>query len=138
MLTFTESSDYVRTTRTEVPLAGYRRWYPKGSHWYCDTGEATIPVNALTGEVWADFLYENRSDIRDPVGLWTVEDDGRRIGLNSRTMNAAEKYYNWDGQFKGDGDYGRQIEVKVGRQTDWIVVFYPNSIGTERLGWQLS
>ncbi|MCP3991726.1 MAG: hypothetical protein GY724_21820 [Actinomycetia bacterium] len=45
--------------------------------------------------------------------------------------------YNWEGVFSGDGAYGRHIEVEVGATTEWIVVSYTHSIGTDRLGWQI-
>ncbi len=139
VLTFTESFEYVRRTSTVKPLAGYLRWYPPGTHWYCDTGPATRPVNPLTGGLWADYYLANRSPADDPVAVWTMEAVGHHhVTLVDETLATNSTDYNWDGAFNGDGKYGQYIEVKAGADTDWIVVFYPNSIGPERLGWQLT
>ncbi len=139
VLTFTESFEYVRRTSTVKPLAGYLRWYPSGTHWYCGTGPATRPVNPLTGALWADYYLANRSPADDPVAVWTMEAVGHHhVTLVDETLRQNSTDYNWDGAFNGDGDYGRYIEVKAGNTTDWIVVFYPNSIGAQRLGWQLT
>lgn len=139
VLTFTESFEYVRRTSTVKPLAGYLRWYPPGTHWYCGTGPATRPVNPLTGALWADYYLANRSPVDDPVAVWTMEAVGHHhVTLVDETLQRNSTDYNWDGAFNGDGDYGRYVEVKAGATTDWIVVFYPSSIGPERLGWQLT
>lgn len=139
MLTVTESYDYVVRTGTVKPLAGYLRWYPGGTHWYCDIGSATVGVRPLTGDVWADYYFKNRGDGADDIALWTLDDDrSQAVRMNSATLSAGFTDYNWDGVFIGDGDYGRFIDVQTGATTDWIVVFYPRSIGEDRLGWQLS
>jgi hypothetical protein len=139
VLTFTESRQYVDATDTAVPLAGYLRWYPKGTHWYCDIGSRTVDTLPVTGGVGADFYFRNRAEEPDHVGLWTLEDgEERHITMNDTLLQAGFTDYNWDGQFSGDGEYGDAIEVQAGSTTDWIVVFYPDSIGPERLGWQLS
>lgn len=139
MITLTESRDFVTKTETAVPLAGYRRWFPKGTHWYCDTGPKTTVVNDLVGTVWADYYFLNRSDRAEKIALWTRNGDGQRnVTMVAATLQAGFTDYNWDGVFSGNGDYGRQIEVQAGSSTDWIVVFYPHSIGVDRLGWQIS
>ncbi len=140
MLTITESYDFVTATGTVKPLAGYLRWYPPGTHWYCDIGSATVEVTELRGDsVWGDYYFHNRSDVDDPVTLWTLDANGNTEALMNRaTYPPGFTDYNWDGVFRGDGDYGRYIQVQAGSRTDWIVVFYPRSIGEDRLGWQLA
>lgn len=139
VLTFTESFEYVRRTSTVKPLAGYLRWYPPGTHWYCGTGPTTQPVNPLTGALWADYYLANRSPADDAVAVWTMEAVGHHhVTLVDETLPRNSTDYNWDGAFNGDGDYGRYIDVRAGTDTDWIVVFYPHSVGPERLGWQLT
>ena len=138
-LTLTESYDYVVRTGTVKPLSGYLRWYPDGTHWYCDIGAATVQVRPLLGDVWADYYFKNRGDEADEISLWTLEDDrSLAVRMNSATLSAGFTDYNWDGVFVGDGDYGSFIDVETGATSDWIVVFYPRSIGEDRLGWQLS
>ena len=139
MLTLTESYEYVLSTNTATPLAGYLKVYPKGTHWYCSTGSATVSVNDLVNEVWADYYFNNRGAFDDPISLWTLYgDQTRAVNMSTATLPAGYSDYNWDGVFRGDGDYGRLIEVRTGNQTDWIVVFYPRSIGEDRLGWELA
>jgi hypothetical protein len=139
MLTFVESQELVAKTGTAVPLAGFLRWYPAGTHWYCDIGSKTVPTQPLAGDVWADFVFINNGDVEDQFGLWTHETEGERsVTMAAGTLPAGFTNYNWDGEFTGDGDYGRFIEVQAGRSTAWTVVFYPIAIGPDRLGWQLT
>lgn len=139
MLTFSESHEFVVRSRTAKPLAGYLRWYPKGTHWYCDVGQGTTPIHALTGEVWADYYIHNRGESDDPIKIWTLTAPGQRqVTMVDETLQPGFSDYNWDGAFSGDGDYGRYLEVEAGSTSDWIVVFYPHSLGPERLGWQVA
>ena len=137
-LAFTESWEFVAKTQTTMPLAGYLRWYPEGTHWYCDIGSVTQTVQPLTGEVWADYYFSNRSAQSSVVELWTLEADGRRnVLMTSGALQANFTDYNWDGKFNGDGNYGHSIEVRTGADTNWVVVFYPRTLGPDRLGWQI-
>ncbi|MEL7156811.1 MAG: DUF4214 domain-containing protein [Actinomycetota bacterium] len=138
-LAFTESWEYVAKTQTAMPLAGYLRWYPEGTHWYCDIGSVTRTVRPLTGEVWADYYFSNRGDHASGVELWTLEADGRRnVRMTSGMLQANYTDYNWDGHFNGDGSYGHSIDVRAGANTNWVVVFYPRTLGPDRLGWQIN
>jgi hypothetical protein len=138
-LTLTESYDYVQKTQTVPPLAGYLRWYPKGTHWYCDIGSVTARVNPLEGDVWADRFVQNRSDADQAVTIWTLDEDRRQeVNMMTATLPSGFAEYKWDGVFSGDGDYGTFLDVQAGPTTDWIVVFYPRSLGADRLGWQLT
>ncbi|MEM7338382.1 MAG: DUF4214 domain-containing protein [Actinomycetota bacterium] len=143
MLAFTESREYVAKTNTQKPLAGYLRWYPKGTHWYCSVGTTTVPVGPLTGtgasnEVWADYYFQNNGAQGDALELWTLEGNNlRNVRMASMPLQQGFTEYNWDGVFTGDGNYGHSIEVRAGAATSWIVVFYPTSIGPDRLGWEL-
>ncbi len=138
-LAFTESWEYVSATQTMMPLAGYLRWYPEGTHWYCDVGSVTRTVTPLTGDVWADYYFSNRGDAATTIELWTLESDGRRnVPMVAGTLQGNFTDYNWDGRFSGDGSYGHSIEVRTGNQTNWVVVFYPRTLGPDRLGWQIA
>lgn len=139
VLAFTESREWVARTGTTVPLAGYLRWYPKGSHWYCDVGTVTRTVEPLVGtEVWADYHLHNRGAATDHIEVWTLEgDNSPNVPMVRTDLAPGFTEYDWDGVFSGDGDYGRGIQVQAGPTTTWIVVFYPRSLGPERLGWQL-
>ncbi|MEM8924742.1 MAG: DUF4214 domain-containing protein [Actinomycetota bacterium] len=137
-LAFTESWEYVDKTNTSMPLAGYLRWYPQGTHWYCNIGSVRQTVTPLTGEVWADYYFRNRGDRATNVGLWTVEANGNRhVEMMAGRLDADFTDYNWDGFFSGDGSYGHSIDVVAGDRTDWVVVFYPHTLGPDRLGWQI-
>ncbi len=137
-LTLTESYDFVQKTETHPPLSGYLRWYPKGTHWYCDIGTVTTRINPLVGDVWADRYVRNRAAGDQTVTMWTLDTNRHReVEMLTATYPSGFAEYKWDGVFTGDGDYGTFLEVQAGSTTDWIVVFYPRSIGTDRIGWQL-
>lgn len=138
-LALTESYDYVQKTETYPPLAGYLRWYPKNTHWYCDIGSVTARINPLVGDVRADHYVQNRSQEAQPITIWTLNGErALEVKMMNTTLPGGFTEYNWDGVFSGDGDYGSFLAVEAGPTTDWIVVFYPRSIGTDRLGWQLT
>ena len=139
MLTFTESKAYVGRTSTAKPLAGYLRWYPKGTQWFCGRGGDTVPTQPLAGRLWADYFAENRGQTPDRVRLWTLEGIGHRhLEMADENLDPGASVYNPDGAFSGDGEYGRYLEVEAGAGTDWIVVFYPRSMGAVRSGWSLT
>jgi hypothetical protein len=139
MLLFSESDAHAAATSTLRPMAGYGHWYPDGAHWYCGRGTQTIRVNPLEGEVWADYFIDNRSRRNDDVEIWTHEALGRRhLRIVAHTLPPAGSDYDPDGSFTGDGSYGRYLEVVAGTSTEWLVVFYPRSIGSDRPGWQLA
>lgn len=139
MLALTETYDYVTETSTKVPLAGYLRWYPRTTHWYCGRGPATVPVTPLIGDVRADFYLHNSGDEIDVINLSTAHVIGQPdVVMSSGALQPGFTEYDWDGVFRGSGDYGQYIEVEAGDETEWIVVFYPRSIGIGRLGWELT
>jgi hypothetical protein len=45
MLSFSESQEFVGLTDTMTPLAGYLRWFPRGTFWACGSGNETFPLN---------------------------------------------------------------------------------------------
>ncbi len=143
MLAFSESEEFVRRTNTRIPMAGYLRWYPEGTHWYCGTGPIQLlSVIPLAGEpLLADYLVRNNNQAAgaraEAFGLYTVENGVRNVTMAEGTIAPGATDYRWDGAFAGDGFYGTDISMNVGPNTSWIVVFYPRSIGRDRLGWRL-
>ncbi len=139
MLTFTESAEFVRLTQTARPLAGYSRWYPDGVHWYCGTGSGRFPIQPLVGqEVSSDFIFVNSGVQPSLTELWVLEANlTRNVQMTSGPIPPNFSYFNWDGLFNGDGNYGEHLDVKASDSTRWIVVFYPASIGDKRSGWDL-
>ncbi len=140
MLALTESESFVRRTGTTAPLAGYLRWYPSGTHWYCGDGSLNGLVTApLTGEtLHADYMFRNDNSADANFGVYTLDNGARNVALAEGTLPGLMTTYRWDGSFSGDGSYGSSIDVVVENDTSWIVVFYPESIGESRLGWQIS
>jgi hypothetical protein len=143
MVAFSESEEFVRRTNTRIPMAGYLRWYPEGTHWYCGTGPIQLlSVIPLAGEpLFADYLVRNNNQASgaraEAFGLYTVENGVRNVTMAEGAIDPGATDYRWDGAFAGDGFYGTDISMNVGPNTSWIVVFYPRSIGRDRLGWRL-
>lgn len=144
MVAFSESEEFVRHTNTRIPMAGYLRRYPEGAHWYCGTGPVgLLSVLPLTGEpLFADYMVRNNNQAAgartEAFGLYTVENGLRNVTMAEGTIASGATDYRWDGAFSGDGFYGTDISVNVGPNTSWVVVFYPRSIGRDRLGWRLA
>ena len=139
MLTLTESVDYVQATATAVPLAGYLRWYPQGTHWYCGSGTQRVSTLPLEGSLHADLYFTNTGESSDRIRLWTAAAIGHRdVEMYDMTLDPGATVYDWGGTFSGSGSYGNYIDVEAQGTTEWIVVFYPESIGAGRFGWQLA
>ena len=139
MLAFSESEEFVQRTDTDVPLSGFLRWYPEGVHWYCGTGpRATLGIRPLNeASLYADFIFANRGSGQSVVGLQTLLNGAINVTMAQGSLPAGFSEYKWDGLFGGDGDYGSALRIDAGQNMSWIVVFYPRSIGVERLGWRL-
>lgn len=140
MIAFSESEDFVRRTATTIPLAGFLRWYPSGAHWYCGVGPApNLSIRPLTNEVlYADFMFHNGGHETSPIELHTAIDSDRHVTMTEGELLPGFTVYRWDGRFSGGDNYGTNIQVEAGANVGWTVVFYPRSIGSRRLGWQIS
>ncbi len=139
MMAFSESEEFVRRTGTATPLAGFLRWYPEGVHWYCGVGPRTsLTIKPLTeATLYADLLFQNGAGTQAPIGLITLIDGLPHVTITDGSLPPGFSDYKWGGLFGGDGGYGTALAVQVGPNTSWITVFYPASIGEQRLGWQL-
>lgn len=139
MIAFTESEEFVRRTGTATPLAGYLRWYPEGVHWYCGVGpRAALDIKPLEEpRLYADFMFYNVGQDTSPVGLQTLLDGHPHVTIGQGSLPPGFSDYKWGGLFGGDGNYGTALAIDAGPSTSWIAVFYPSSIGDQRLGWQL-
>lgn len=139
MLAFSESEEFIRRTGTSVPLSGYLRWYPRGTHWYCGIGsrEELMIKPLVEPTLYADYLFTNRGSDPARLGLQTVLGGVAHITINDGSLPAGYTSYAWGGAFTGDGDYGTAIDLLAGDDTTWVVVFYGAPIGEQRLGWQI-
>ena len=139
MLSVTESREFVATTQTSVPLAGYDRWYPEGTYWYCGQGSSRFSIQPLSGKrVSSDFIFVNTGVEPSFTELWVLESNfNQNVQMTSGIVPPNFSDYNWDGAFTGDGDYGDNLDLQTNDATRWIIVFYPTSIGEDRPGWEL-
>lgn len=135
----TESQQAVEFSRTATPMAGFLRQYPLGTHWYCGTGPRDdLPIKPLTeATVYADYMFHNGGDSVSRAGFKTVVGTTTHLELASGTLPVGVTNYRWNGLFEGDGNYGTALDVEAGPDTWWVMVFYPESIGEGRLGWQI-
>ncbi|MGH1489104.1 MAG: DUF4214 domain-containing protein [Acidimicrobiales bacterium] len=139
MLAFSESEEFIRRSGTTTPLAGFLRWYPEGSHWYCGVGPRnSLGIKPLEDPtVYADFMFINTGDSQSPVGITTVLNGSPHLEVSRGSLPPGFSDYKWGGQFGGDGNYGSALSISAGARTSWVVVFYPSSVGDQRLGWQI-
>lgn len=138
VVTLTESERAVDVSRTEVPMSGFLRTYPAGTHWYCGVGPVNdLPVRTLTGStLYADQMFHNGGSVAELTYLRTVTDDAS-VRMTDMTLPAGATSYRWDGHFHSEAGFGSALDIRTGPQTWWAVVFYPEPIGAGRLGWQL-
>ncbi|MEM7272613.1 MAG: DUF4214 domain-containing protein [Actinomycetota bacterium] len=139
VVALTESERAVTLSRTTPPMAGYLRTYPAGTHWYCGVGPVNdLPIEPLLDTtLYADHMFHNGGSIAARAGLRTVVGSESYLEMASATLPPGVTSYRWNGMFDGDGGYGSALDVEAGRDTWWVVVFYPTSIGDGRLGWQI-
>jgi hypothetical protein len=135
----TESEHFVTATGTTKPLSGYLRWYPPGTHWYCGSGpRSALSIKPLVGQiVFADRLVKNEGLTSAEFEIATVEGGMRNAVIAGGSLPPGAADYLWSGSFSGDGFYGSALQILAPASTRWAVVFYPRSIGTTRLGWQI-
>lgn len=139
MLAFSESEEFVRRSGTTPPMAGFLRWYPEGSHWYCGVGPRTeLDIKPLAdANLYADFMFINSGVDQSPTGLSTLLNGVGHLTVSKGSLPPGFSDYKWGGQFNGDGNYGTALSVSAGPRTSWVVMFYPSAIGDQRLGWQI-
>ena len=138
-LALTESEHYVQLTNTSIPLSGYLRWYPPGTHWYCGSGpRSAVSVRPLTGQVLlVDRLVRNEGAGASQFEIATIEGGFQNAVLGSGVLPGRSADYMWAGVLSGDGFYGSALQIIAPETTRWAVVFYPRTIGRNRLGWQI-
>ncbi len=136
----TETEHYVSLTDTARPLSGYLRWYPPGTHWYCGSGpRSAVSVKPLQGAVvFVDRLVENGEPEQAAFQIITIENGMGNATLASGVLPARASDFMWSGVLSGDGFYGSALQISATESTRWVVVFYPQSIGNSRLGWQIA
>lgn len=135
LLSFTESKQYVEKTQTEIPLAGYGKWYPKGTHWYCGNGKATLTTQNLTTNTFSDIFLTNRSESNYSVYKMYTESKNSSHLLFDDLLPSGYSTYHWDYHIKSNLNLENTIQIRTTNSTDWIIIFYSNSLGTKRNGW---
>jgi len=139
MIAFSEAEEFVRRTDTETPLAGYLRWYPPGTHWYCGVGARdNLRIKPLADDtIYADYVFFNGGDTDSPTAMRTVREGLPHLTVTDGSLPPGFTNYKWGGVFDGSGNYGSALDIEAGKNTSWIAVFYPSLIGEQRLGWQI-
>jgi hypothetical protein len=139
VVAITETRRAVEVSRTTLPMAGFLRHYPLGTHWYCGVGPMDdLPIKPLTDPaVYADYMFHNGGTSVGQAGFKTVVGGQTYLTMASGQLPPGVTNYRWNGQFNGDGNYGSALDVEAGPSTWWVMVFYPSSIGEGRLGWEI-
>lgn len=74
MLSFSESEEFVESTNTIVPVAGFLRWFPRGSTWDCGTGSGRVSVDGSAQ--FADLTVRNSGSSTEMARVLVVGHDG--------------------------------------------------------------
>ncbi len=136
-LSLSESREHVVRTNTATPLAGYYRWYPKGVRWYCGTGTTVTSIIPVANITYVDYFAKNAGQLDTTIQLATFSGSTLMSPIGSATIGTGFTLYNWDYHLHSGDSLADTLNVSANSSTRWAVVFYPESIGSHRLGWQI-
>lgn len=134
MLLFSESKEYVVTTNTEPPLAGYFSWYPAGTVWTCATGSFATAAEHRHVDVYGVNLGGSTVNWE----AWLLSGAGNRIeNLLGRDLAPASFAFFWSADLAAPAPAQpiTGIEVVGSAQTVTIVVRSPQPLAVDRADW---
>lgn len=134
MLLFSESKEYVITTGTEPPLAGYFSWYPAGTVWTCATGSFATAAEHRHVDVYG----VNRGGSTANWEAWLLDGaSNRQENLLGRDLAASSFAFYWSADLASPAPARpiTSIEIVGSAQTVTIVVRSPAPLAVERADW---
>lgn len=134
MLLFSESKEYVLTTGTEPPLAGYFSWYPAGTVWTCGTGSFATAAE----HPYVDVYGVNRGGSTANWEAWLLDGSGTRLeNLLGRDLAPSSFAFFWSANLASPAPTRpiTGIEVVGSQQTVTIVVRSPAPLAVDRADW---
>ncbi len=134
MLLFSESKEYVTTTGTEPPLAGYFSWYPAGTVWTCATGSFATGAE----HPFVDVYGVNRGGNAATWEAWLVDAAAtRQENLLRRSLGASSFAYFWSANLLDPAPIKPIVGIQVvgSNETVTIVVRSPNPLAVDRADW---
>lgn len=131
MIFFSESEEYVRSSQTYTPLAGYLGWYPEGTTWSCGVGSAVVQMNP--GMSYTDVFLDNLSRNPQPYTIWSY-DPNFADPLVEDTDTIAVNNYHYYANAQLNEAYG-YLEFEMSDEVWWIVVDSPLPMVEGRPGW---
>ncbi len=131
MVFFSESEEFVSSTQTVLPLAGYLGWYPVGTTWSCGSGAATVQMKP--GISYSDLFFENRSPLSEQYTITSYDPDFAFPQVDVEEVIPSGYYHYYDNiVFSSDFGY---LEFALSDDVWWIVVDSPTPMVEGRAGW---
>ncbi len=146
MIGFSESKEFVQSTGTVRPLAGYGRIYPAGTRFNCGNGPADIAITRPAVGTFVDVAVVNATGANSSIAITTSEAGGRLNAtlFDSSVISQLTQQPFGPGEVltdlvrsigTADADTARMRVVTSGPGMHWTVVFYPTAIPVVRPGW---
>ena len=131
MIFFSESEEYVTSSQTVIPLAGYLGWYPQGTTWSCGVGPAVVEMSS--GISYTDIFLDNLSRNDQPYSIISYDPDFADPLLeNTETIAVNNFHYYANAQLSSAYGY---LEFDMSDEVWWIVVDSPSPMVPNRPGW---
>ncbi len=131
MVFFSQSEEFVTSTGTVLPLAGYLGWYPEGTRWSCGSGPATVRMQ--DGISYSDIFFENRSRDAQRYTITSYDPEHARPQVDvDNTIPSGFFHYYDNIVFSSDFGY---LELGLDDDVWWIVVDSPTPMVPGRAGW---
>ena len=131
MIFFSESEEYVTSSGTVRPMAGYLGWYPEGTTWVCARGVGSVELPAVPG--FTDVLITNfeRTDQRYTLVSYDRSFQAPIVLIDNTLASDFYSYYRAREFEAGDG----YLELDMAGEMYWVVVNYPTAMVEARDGW---
>lgn len=131
MIFFSESEEFVESTQTVLPLAGYLGWYPAGTTWSCGRGAAAVRMRP--GVSHSDLFFENRAGRSEIYTITSYDPDFAFPQVDVEEVIPSGYYHYYDNiVFSPDFGY---LEFALSDDVWWIVVDSPTPMVPGRAGW---
>ncbi|MEZ5341784.1 MAG: DUF4214 domain-containing protein [Acidimicrobiales bacterium] len=134
MLAFSESEEYVKSTETFVPLAGYLQSYTPSVEFRCGQGAGGFfPV---ADHKFADAIVWNTGDTDLVYYESDFDTNGNAIAPVERTLAPGHYLFQWNIDLAAAGRSALGVAGPASPDFWWTIVYYPHPHSADRPGYE--